>query len=244
LHLQPAAAQFGVGGNRKKGSSFQELNEQAKQVQDGDMPNADDLAQLQQMYGGGAGGAGMDKQMEEAMEMLMQMSPEDLEQQMQDAMKMLTDGDMLKTMMEHSDEIIKTLEDTEAVPPEELAKLKADPAYFKEKMTESFGQMKDIFNDPEIMKAATQTIGTMTQFMKNPEMMTDLMKELQADFSSDEQIEKARLELLAGAEDLPPVLKEQFESAEMQELLTDSKLWRESVKEGAGMLGGAGVGEL
>jgi hypothetical protein len=242
--LQPAAAQFGVGGNRKKGSSFQELNEEAKQVQDGGMPGADEIAKLQQMYGS-AGAAGMDdKQMEEAMEMLMNMSPEALEQQMQDAMKMLTEGDMLATMMEHSDEILKTMEETQAVPPEELARFRSDPAYFKEKMAESFDQMKDIFNDPEIMKAATESMGAMAQLMKNPEMVNDLMKELQADFSSDDQIEKARLELLAGADDLPSALKDEFESVEMQALLSDPKKWRESVKEGAGMLGGASVGEL
>ena len=241
--LQPAAAQFGVGGNKKKGSSFQELNEEAKQAQDG-MMGADELAKLQQMYGGGAGGAGMDKQMEEAMEMLMQMSPEEMEQQMQAAMEMMTNGDMLETMMQSQEEILKTLEETQAVPPEELARFRADPEYFKEKMAETFDQMKDMFNDPEIMKVATESMGKMTQFLKDPDMLTDLMKELQADFSSDEQIEKARLELLSGSEDLPAILKEQFESAEMQALLLDPKKWRDSVKEGAGMLGGASVGEL
>lgn len=242
--LQPAAAQFGVPGKRKKGSSFQELNEEAKQVKDDSMMGADELAKLQQMLGG-AGGAGMEKQMEEAMELLMQMSPEEMEKQMQDAMQMLTDGDMVETMMQHSDEILKTLEDTQAVPPEELARFKTDPAYFKEKMSATFDQMKDMFNDPEIMQAATDQMGKMAELMKNPDMMNDLMKELQADFSSDEKIEEARLELLSGAENLPAILKEQFASAEMQELLLDPKKWRETVKEGAGMLdGGGAIGEF
>jgi hypothetical protein len=210
-------------------------------VQGDGMIGADELAKLKQMY---SGGAGMDKQMEEAMEMLMQMSPEDMEKQMKDAMEMLSGGDMLDTMMEHSDEILKTLEETQAVPPEELARFKTDPEYFKEKMSETFGQMKEMFNDPAIMKMAAEGMGKVAQFMANPGMMDDLLKELQADFSSDEQIEKARLELLSGAENLPSTLKEQFESAEMQELLLDPKKWRESVKEGAGMLGGGAVGEL
>lgn len=208
-------------------------------MQDG-MIGADEIAKLQQMY---SGGEGMDKQMEEAMELLMQMSPEDMEKQMQDAMKMLTDGDMMATMMEHTDEILKTLEETQAVPPEELARFKADPAYFKAKMGETMDQMMEMFNDPDVMKKAALSMGQMAQLMSNPEMVTNLMKELHADFSSDEQIEKARLEILSGSEDLPDVLKEQFESAEMQELLLDPKKWRESVKEGAAALGG-GAGEL
>jgi len=240
-HLQPAAAQFGVGGNKKKGSSFQELNEEAKQAQGGGAMGADEMAKLQQMYGAGEG---MDKQMEEAMELLMQMSPEEMEKQMQAAMEMMTNGDMMETMMQSSEEILKTLEETQAVPPEELARFRADPEYFREKMGETFDQMKDMFNDPEVMKVAQESMGKMTQFLKNPDMLNDLMKELGADFSSDEQIEKARLELLSGSEDLPAILKEQFDSAEMQALLLDPKKWRDSVKEGAGMLGGGAVGEL
>ena len=46
------------------------------------------------------------------MEMLMQMFSEEMEKQMEAAMKMLTERDMLETMMEHSDDILKTLDKT------------------------------------------------------------------------------------------------------------------------------------
>jgi hypothetical protein len=41
-----------------------------------------------------------------------------------------------------------------------------------------------------------------------------------------------------------PMMKEMFASEEMQEILKDPVKWRESVKEGQGMMQAAGVGEL
>ena len=247
-------AQFGLGNKRKKAASFEELNEQAKAMQGGGAAGGmPDLKRMQEMMGGDAKMmeqmAGMGAQMQEAMEMLSKMSPEELEKQMADALKMMTDGDMLKSMMEHSDDILATLEQTGAVPPEELAKFKSDPAYFEQKMQESFEQMQGIFNDPEILKAATETMGGLSEIMKNPGLMDDMFKSMMGDFDDDEKIEEARLKILSDPEGAHPMLKEMFQSDEMQELLKDPVKWRESVKEGQGMLlggagGAAGVGEL
>ena len=246
-------AQFGLGNKRKKAASFEELNEQAKAMQDGKMGGAGgmpDLAAMQEMMGGDPKlmeqMAGMGAQMQEAMEMLSKMSPEELEKQMADAMKMMTDGDMLKSMMAHSDDILQTLEQTGAVPAEELAKFKADPAYFEQKMQESFEQMQGIFNDPEILKAATETMGGISEIMKNPGLLDDVLKSM-IDFDDDDKIEEARLKILQDPDGAHPMLKEMFQSDEMQEILKDPVKWRESVKEGQGMLNqgaAAGVGEL
>jgi hypothetical protein len=213
-----------------------------------DMGGMGDMKKMQEMFGSAFDAFGdpdMVKQMEDAMEMLSKMSPEDMEKQMTDAMAMLTDSSMMEEMMKGMDkgQLLKYLEESGVVPPEELAKLKADPEYFELKMVESFDQMKGLLDNPEVMKAAAETIGGLSELYKNPSLLTDLMEGLAADFSSDEKIEEARLQLLSN----PDVggLKEMFESEEMQDILSDPAKWRQSVKEGQGMLNqGAGVGEL
>jgi phosphotransacetylase len=183
--------------------------------------------------------------MQEMADMLSKMTPEQLEAQMQEAMKMITSGDMMKTLMGQSDEILKVLAETGAVPPDEIAKFKADPEYFEQKMQESFSQMQGILNDPAIMKAATETMGGLTELLQNPGLIDDMLKGLMSDFGDDEAIEKARLTLLTDPESMGhPMMKEMFASEEMQEILKDPVKWRESVKEGQGMMQGAGVGEL
>lgn len=206
----------------------------------------DELARLKQLYGMGGDDAEMNKQMEEVMEMMMKMDPAELERQMKEAMEMLTSGDMLQDMIAHKEDIIKTLEETQAVPPEELARFRTDPEYFESKMAESFEQMQGIFNDPEAMKLATEQFGNMQKLFENPEMLGDLMKELTNNLGDDEKIEEARLQILSGSDDIPEAMKQQFATPEMQEILRDPEKWKKSVKEGAGMLGGAGagVGEL
>jgi flagellar hook-associated protein FlgK len=204
----------------------------------------DELARLKQLYGMGGDDADMSKQMEEVMEMMMKMDPAELERQMKQAMELLTSGDMLKDMLEHRDEIIKTLEETQAVPPEELARFKTDPEYFESKMAESFDQMQGIFNDPDAMKLATEQFGNMQKLFENPETLNEMWKELAGNLQDDEEIEKARLEILNGLHGLPDAMKEQFETPEMQALLSDPEKWKANVKEGADLLTGAGVGEL
>jgi hypothetical protein len=168
----------------------------------------------------------MGDQFGSAMEGLSKMTPEQLQKQMEDAMKMLTDGDMVDTIVKNKDEILQQLELAGTVPPEELAKFKADPAYFELKMRESFGQMKDIFEDPDMLKTMTEAMGGMQELMNNPNMLTEL---LGSELASDDKIEEARLELLNGEN---PALKGMFDTDEMQAILKDPVKFRDTVKEG------------
>ncbi|KAL3944531.1 MAG: hypothetical protein SGBAC_001399 [Bacillariaceae sp.] len=247
----PAAAQFGLG--KKKGGSFQEMNEQAKQMDTGAGADATGLAGLEKLLGDVDPSqledmAGLGDYFNEVMEMMGNMSPEELEKQMKDAMEMLSGGDMMAGMLDMQDEIIKTLEESGQVSAEELAKYKADPEYFEQKMKESFGQMQDLFSDPETLKAATAGIQGMTELFQNPDKLGEVFQTLMGDFDNDEKIEEVRQQLLANPDVGIPGLSEAFDTPEMKEMLSDPQKWREGVKEGKAMFGagaaGAGVGEL
>jgi hypothetical protein len=254
IMFQPAAAQFGLG--KKKGGSFQEMNEQAKQMDTGAGADAGGLAGLESLLGDIdpsqlEGLAGLGEYFNEAMDLMGKMSPEELEKQMKDAMEMLSGGDMMKGMLDMQDEIIKTMEESGQVSAEELAKYKADPEYFEQKMKESFGQMHDLFNDPETLKAATEGIKGLTDLYKNPEKLGDVFQSLMGDFDNDEKIEEVRQQLLANPDLGIPGLSEVFDTPEMKEMLSDPQKWKEGVKEGKSLFGageagtaGAGVGEL
>jgi hypothetical protein len=153
----------------------------------------------------------------------------------------------MQKMLQHQDEILKTLEETGQVDAEELAKFKADPEYFEMKMKESFDQMQQMFSDPDILKVASDSMKGMQDLYNNPGAMDSMMQELLSDFDDDEKIEEVRQMFLTNPELGASGLKEMFEGAEMQEILQDPKKWRETVKEGQGFLNqgvGAGVGEL
>jgi uncharacterized membrane-anchored protein YjiN (DUF445 family) len=186
--------------------------------------------------------------MNEAMEELSKMSPEQLQLQMQEALALLTKDDMVDAVVQQKEQILKTLEDSKLVTADELAKYKENPKYFELKMRESFDQMKDIFNNPEIMKAALDGMTKFQQAMADPgKFYSELAKALQSDFASDEKIEEARLQLIANPEVAEnPLLSAVFQSDEMKDLLQDPVKWRASVKEGQDMLlhQGAGIGEL
>lgn len=277
LLVSPVAAQFGIP-MKKKGSSFQDLNEKAATDQDagglaaafggGDMGDMGDLAkmfegvdmeQMQDLWKDAMNDPETMKQMEqmgdkfgEAMEELSKMTPEQLQQQMQDAMSMLTDGDMADQILGKKDEVLKSLEQTGMVSAEELAKFKEDPEYFELKMRESFGQMKDVFNDPEMIKGAMNMMqGIGGADGAGGDMMKEMAKAFTEGLDTDEKIEEARLEILSNPElSSNPMLKQMFDAPEFKEVLADPVKWRESVKEGrtafaeGGLGAGAGVGEL
>lgn len=240
-------AQFGLG--KKKGTSFQELNEQAKQMQDGGAgAGAGDLGDLSKLMGDMDPEmieqmAQMGAQFGEAMKLMAEMSPEELEKQMKEAMEMFQSGDVMANMMEHKDEILKTLQETGQVDAEELAKFKTDPEYFEQKIKESFDQMTNLFSDPDMLKMATESMAGLQDMYKNPGKMNEMMEELMKDFDSDEKIEEVRKLLL----DSPELgsFGERFQGEDMKEILNDPKKWRETVKEGRDVLNqGARVGEL
>jgi hypothetical protein len=171
--------------------------------------------------------------MNKAMEQMLQMSPEQLQEQMQKAMEMLTEEDVVDKVIGQREQILKQLELSGAVPPDELAKFRADPEYFEQKMRESFDQMGDLFkegfNDPKIMGAMQQMIQGMKDMMSLGADGGAGAGALGSLLQSDEDIEEARLELLSGKN---PHLSALFDSEELQDLLKDPKKFRETVKQG------------
>lgn len=256
-------AQFGVAGNRKvAGTNFQDLQELAKQKAaresgpDGSIDNvgggADmDMAKMQDMfknvmdnpdYMKAMGDFG--SQFGDAIEQMMKLSPDELAVQMEQAMKLMTDGDMVENIVNQKDAVLKSLEESGVVPPEELARYKTDPAYFELKMRESFEQMGELFDNPEYIAKAAEAMQDMTKLMNDPDSMNDMMKAMIGDgkgIQDDENLEEARLKFLAGDFGEIPGFKDAFETPEMQEILKDPVKWKETVKEGLDGLMGGGV---
>ncbi|KAL7557749.1 hypothetical protein ACA910_006223 [Epithemia clementina (nom. ined.)] len=255
-----AVAQFGLGNRRQQGGTgFQEMQE---------------LAKKQQEVGAAGGGADVDmaKLLEEAMkdpvameymekmghdinkamDQLSKMTPEEIEKQMSEAFGALTDDKMLEAIMGSKEEVLKQMELMGMIPADELAKMKADPAYFDAKMKESWSQMQTLFQNPEMAQYMTQALTSMTEmFQKGGTLMDELEKFAgSGDLSDDKTIEEARRALLDG--DLAaknPMLKKLLDNDEMKSILKDTKKFRESVKEGRKVLGlkddvGARIGEL
>lgn len=194
-----------------------------------------------------------------AMEQMSKLSPEEMQAQMAEAMKMMTDGSMVDNIVEKKDEVLASLEQTGLVSAEELAKYKADPEYFESQMRSAFDQMSGIFNDPEILQSATQAMAGMQEAMDNP-IAKELGEILVAAEIDDVKVEELRLKILQNPEALAnsAVYGPMFATPEFQEQLKDSKKWKEGVTEartmmqgGSELLGtgdkmgvGAGVGEL
>jgi hypothetical protein len=188
--------------------------------------------------------------LDDVMKMMADMDPEELAKQMQEAMELFTGDDMMANMLGSQEEILKMLEESGAVEADELAKFKADPEYFEQKMKESMDQMKGLLADPQMMANAAQGMKAAQDMLTNPNAMNDAMADIMKDLT-DEDIESVR-QMFIGGGDSDPMMKELFgaiQSDELDEILKDPAKWRETVKEGFGMLGGpAGgnkiVGEL
>lgn len=206
-----------------------------------------DMTQMQKMWKDALKDPETMKQLEmmgdkfgDALEELTKMSPEQLEKQMQDALNMFTDGEMADTIISKKDEVLAQLDKTGMISEEELAKFKADPEYFESKMRESFNQMKNIFSDPDMIKAATDSMRSSSQLMQ--EMSRAFTEEL----DTDEKIEEARLEVLKNPElKSNPMLSTMFDSEDFKDIVHDPKKWKESVRKGQkAFTQGAGIGEL
>lgn len=279
----PASAQFGVGANRRKGAaSFEELNKMAAERMEaeklvgaaggglesmmGDLGNMDlgalmkdldpntlqDLVkegmkdpQVQEMFAG----------MQGAMDELLNMDTDELKAQMEEAMTMLTSMDMQQNLLGQKEEVLAMMEAQGTATPEEIAEYRANPAKFEVEMTKAFGQMKELFSDPQAMDTVVQMMKGFGNIMKDPAAaMSKLGGVLQDALADDDKIEEARLQLLndpsvAGNK----ALSDMFSSNEMQDILNDPVKWKKSVKEGqrmlmgdgkAGNAGGVGMGEL
>lgn len=237
---QPATAQFGVaGGKRQAGATnFQDLQEMAKKSAGGGGATGD-TSKMQQMMQEALSnpdeylsqlGLGGDE-FRASMEQMMKMSPEEIQQQMEQAMKMMTEGDVVENILNNKDEVLASLEASGAVPPEELARYKADPNYFELKMRESFDQMGQLFKHPEYLEKTTEVMKNMAEMMTDSEKMEEMMKMVGSEFENDEKIEEARLDIISGKGGLAE-LKVMFETPEMKEILYDPLKWRETVKDG------------
>mmetsp|Transcript_12565 Transcript_12565/g.23483 ORF Transcript_12565/g.23483 Transcript_12565/m.23483 type:complete len:215 (-) Transcript_12565:1203-1847(-) len=199
LLFSPASAQFGVGGNRKKkGSSFQELNEMAKQQGGGGVGEMDQLmkqmgmdpAEIQKMMGEVDPSmlqelADLGPKFDEMMKLMADMSPEELQKQMQDAMDMLTGGDIMANMFQNQEYILKALEESGTIDPQELEKYKKDPEYFEQKMKEGLDQMKELFSNPEVLQAATETMKATTEMFQNPVKIGEMMESMMGDLDDE-----------------------------------------------------------
>lgn len=188
------------------------------------------------------------------MDELLNMNPEQLKEQMEDALKMLTSTDMKQNILDQKEEVLAMMEAQGSATPAEIAEYRADPAKFEEAMTKAFGQMKEIFSDPKALDTVVDMMQGFGAIMKDPEAaMSKLGGVLQEVLADDDKIEEARLQLLndpsvAGNN----VLADMFDSDEMKAILNDPVKWRKSVKEGqkmlngddGGRLGGVGMGEL
>jgi hypothetical protein len=133
--------------------------------------------------------------LQQAMEEMGKMDPAQLQAQMEEAMKMMTQGDVMDSVLDKKDEVLANLEQTGLVSAEELAKYKADPAYFEEQMKSAFSQMQGLFSDPNMMKSAMEGMQGMQEALADP-VVTELQELLMADSVTDLEIETMRLKLL------------------------------------------------
>lgn len=206
-----------------------------------------DPAQLQQLVMEGMNDPQVKEMfsgMQGAMDELLNMDADQLKNQMTEAMSMLTSMDMQKNIIEQKDEVLAMMEAQGTATPEEIAEYRADPAKFQEAMSAAFGQMQEIFSDPQAMDTVVQMMQGFGQIMQDPAAaMSKLGGVLQDALADDDKIEEARLQLLndpsvAGNK----AVSDMFGTEEMKDILNDPVKWRKSVKEGQQMMMGQGDG--
>lgn len=252
----PVVAQFGVNKG-KKGTSFEDLSEMAMNA-DG-MPDFSnmDMGQMQKMIEEAMNDpslmesmAGLNQDVGTAMQQLAEMDPAKLRQQMQEGLSLLTTPEMMETVLGQKEDVLASLKAQGLVDDETIAKYENDPEFFEKEMAKAFGQMKEIFANPDALDAATEMMKGFSDLLADPEKaMKDLATMFAGELSNDDQIEEARLQLLSDPEKAGhPALAQMFENEEMQEILKDPVKWREQVQKGQTMLlgeeEGAGIGEL
>jgi len=255
LLTSPCASQFGIAQN-KRGTTFEDLNNAAKEAE------VDPMGNLGKAFGDMGGLGDLSKMMEDmmndpaiaellkdantdvegALEELKKLSPEQFASQMQEAMSYLTSNDMLDKVLENKDAVLKNLAASGLVDEKALAEMAANPEKLEADMKAAFGQMQDMFKDPEALKTVSDIAKGITEVLKDPSKLVDAMKTMSndifAELQDDDKIEEARLQLLENP-DLAgnPILASVYESDEMKAILQDPVKWRETVKKGQGMLG-------
>jgi hypothetical protein len=182
---------------------------------------------------------------EDVMQMMQEMakmSPGELQSQMEQAMKLMTSGDILDNIVEKKDEVLANLEATGLVGKEEIAKYRADPKYFEEQMKGAFDQMKGIFSDPDLMKTATEAMSGFQNAVNNP-LLKDLQDLLMRKKTpSDLEIEEMRLKLIQSKDSDDAIMATMFGAGDFSDRIASAKSWKASVMEGREAI--AGLGDL
>jgi len=260
LLASPCVSQFGIAQN-KRGTTFEDLNDAAKEKFEGvevdamgNIGKSGDTAtgfeDLSKLMGDMMNDPALAKMMKDAntdvkgaIEELKKLSPEQFASQMQEAMSYLTSTDMLGKVMNNKEAVLQNLKASGLVDDKTIEEMSNNPEKLEADMKAAFGQMKDMFSDPDAMKKVTDIARGFTDVLKDPDKLVDAMNTLSSDIfkelEDDDKIEEARLQLLNDPELAGnPILKSVYESEEMKEILKDPVLWRETVKKGQGMLTG------
>ena len=116
----------------------------------------------------------MGGQFAKAMEEMAKLSPEEIQAQMAQAFEVMQSGEMLGGLVEQRDQIIAQLETMGAIPADEIARMKTDPDYFELKMRESFDQMRDAFQNPDVLNA----ISSLKDMMDSGDEVLDEMTKM------------------------------------------------------------------
>jgi hypothetical protein len=175
-------------------------------------------------------------QMASAMEEMMKLSPAEMAKQMEEAMKLMTDEDVVENVVNQREEVLKSLETSGMVPPEELAKFKADPNYYEQKMRESFQQMGKIFSDKDTLTKTAEMMKGLTELMTDPSALNKLSEAIQEHVHDDGKIEEMRQMMLKGEMEGMAALKQMFNLPEMADILSDPKKFRATVQDGMNLM--------
>ena len=255
------SGQFGVPQQKKKGGTFEEMNQLAKDKMAGldganlmeELANMDpdemmkiykdamnDPATKQYMEQFGEG-------MADVMDKFSKMDPATMKAQIQDNLSKLSSPDILNLVLESKDEVIESLVDQGLITDEQAEEYKNNPELFQKEMSASFEEMNKILSDPAALDAALDMMKGMGGVLSNPsEALQKISEAFQSELGDDDKIEEARLQLLADPNAAgSPALSALFENQDMKEILQDPIKFREQVKKGQEMikdLGGAGAG--
>jgi hypothetical protein len=255
---------------KKKGGTFEELNEEAKGMATGNamggmggnmmeqfanMDPDDMMKMIQESMNDPATKDYLDQMgagMEDVMAQLASMDPAEMMQQITDNLSQMASPDTLNSVLEQQDEVLESLLMQGLITEEQMVEFQNDPAKFKEQMAVAFEQMNEILSDPEALSSAMQMMSGMADVLSNPEgAMNKLAEAFNAELGDDDKIEEARLQLLSDpAAAGNPAMAALFEDQDMLEILQDPIKWRDQVRKGQEMLtggagaGGVGMGEL
>jgi len=248
LLLSPVSAQFGVGVNRKKkGSTFEDLNELAKQVGAGgeglgdfDLGDLDMNAYIQEvmndpeykkmMAESGMSEAEIMQSVQDAMRLFQ--DPDALAAEVQKNMDALKESGGIDSVLENSEAILQQWEQMGVMTKEQIQQLRENPKELERQIRQAFAEISDVFSNPEKIKQ-------MKEFL-DPDHLKKQLGQIDFDqlFENEEMMEQARLQLLDPDNPLSAILGD---SVEVKEMLSNPAKFKEAMREGIGALKGDGI---